>query len=157
MKMQPYFSRKHKHYRLLVTVNFVHKKRLAECYQWTVTITVLSLSYLLPYTVTCHLSSFIFRQYFIITEKTKNAIDFTKETQSRSRNISKYHVQSSHTDKSQEIKYACHKQMQQAQKLQIWKLILQSLHILHVSYNHQRNLECDRILKHTKVKSGALL
>ena len=34
---------------------------------------------------------------------------------------------------------------------------LQSLHILHVSYNHQRDLECDRILEYTKVKSGALL
>ena len=28
----------------------------------------------------------LFLQYFIITEKTKNAIDFTKETQSRFRN-----------------------------------------------------------------------
>ena len=36
-------------------------------------------------------------------------------------------------------------------------LIIQSLHILHVLHYHQRNLECDGVLKHADIKTCGLL
>ena len=36
-------------------------------------------------------------------------------------------------------------------------LILQGLHVLHVFHYHKSNLECDRIFKHTKIQTCALL
>ena len=35
--------------------------------------------------------------------------------------------------------------------------ILKTFHILHVSHNHQRNLKCDRILKHPQIKPRTFL
>ena len=38
-----------------------------------------------------------------------------------------------------------------------FRSIIQRLHILHVLHDHQRDLECDRVLEYPQVQTGALL